>query len=108
MSHAIRRTSPEPSPATQLAAKPSLRKRRSGHLHLYLLLLLLLLLLTASPDNVVSVLDRHALGHVVHLVHTHQPGRELKHVVAERDDDELGIFGPFLDVVGHDGDLLWS
>ena len=31
---------------------------------------------------------------------------ELKHVGSERDDDELCVPGPLLDVVGHDGDVL--
>jgi hypothetical protein len=42
---------------------------------------------------------------MIDFVHAHQPRRELKHVVAQRDDDELGVLGALLDVVGNDRDL---
>ncbi|KAI6756206.1 hypothetical protein HG530_011942 [Fusarium avenaceum] len=42
---------------------------------------------------------------MIDLVHANQPRRELKHVVAQRDDDELGVLGALLDVVGNDRDL---
>lgn len=82
---------------------------------LRVLLLLLLLLATpllallalAPPDNIIAVLDGHALCHVVDLVHAHEASGELKHVVAQGDDDELGVLGALFDVVGHDGHLLW-
>ena len=32
--------------------------------------------------------------------------RKLKHVVAQADDDKLGVLGAFLDVVGHNGHVL--
>ncbi len=57
------------------------------------------------PDNIIAVLDRHTLGHVVDLVHADEARGELKHVVAQGDDDELGVFGAFFDVVRDDGDL---
>lgn len=58
------------------------------------------------PINVISILNRDALGHMIHLVHAHEPAGELKHVVAEGDDDELCVLGAFFDVGGYDGDLL--
>lgn len=42
---------------------------------------------------------------MIDLVHADQPGRQLEHVVSEGDDDELGVLGPLLNVVGDDGDL---
>ena len=66
---------------------------------------MMLLLLLARPGNVIFVVDRDALGHVVDLVHTHQACSQLEHVVPERDDDELGVLGTLFDVVRHDGDL---
>lgn len=70
-----------------------------------LVLLVMLLLRFPATDNVVLVVDGDALGHVVDLVDADEAGRELKHVVAQRDDDELRVLGAFFDVVGHDGDL---
>ena len=63
------------------------------------------LLLALRPGNVIFVLDRHTLGHVVDLVHAHQSRRELKHVVSEGNDDELGVLGSLLDVICHNGHL---
>lgn len=62
---------------------------------------------TAGAVDEVLVLDGDALGHVVDLVDADQAGRKLEHVVAQRDDDELGVLGTLLDVVGHDGHLLF-
>jgi hypothetical protein len=59
------------------------------------------------PGNVVLVLDGDALGHVVDLVHADQAGCQLEHVVAQGDDDELGVLGALLDVVCDDGDLVF-
>ena len=42
---------------------------------------------------------------MIHLVHAHQPGRKLKHVVSKRNDDELRILGTLLDVIRDNGDL---
>lgn len=53
---------------------------------------------SCSPIDVIPVLNRHTLGHVINLVHSDQSRSELKHVVTQRDDDELGILGSFLDV----------
>ena len=58
-----------------------------------------------SAVDIVLILDRDALGHVVDLVDADEAGGELEHVVAEGDDDELGVFGAFFDVVRDDGDL---
>ena len=71
-----------------------------------LALLLLLLPLGSRAYDIIAVLDRDALGHVVDLVHADQAGGQLKHVVAEGDDDELGVFGAFFDVIRDDGDLV--
>lgn len=59
-------------------------------------------MLTLWSHNVVLVLNRYTLGHMVDLVHSHKSRRELKHVVSERDDNELGVLGTLLDVVGND------
>lgn len=48
---------------------------------------------------------------MIDLVDTDQPLRQLEHVVAQRDDDELGVLGALFDVGGDDRDLLgwgWS
>ena len=50
--------------------------------------------------------DRHRLGAVVCLVDANEPVGQLEHVVTKGDDDELGILGPLLDVVGDDADVL--
>lgn len=39
------------------------------------------------------------------LVHADQPRCELEHVIAKRDDDELGVLRPLLDVIGDNRDL---
>ena len=46
------------------------------------------------------------LGSVVCLVDTHKLIGQLEHVVPQRDDDELGIFGSLLDVLRDDRDVL--
>ena len=43
--------------------------------------------------------------HVVDFIHAHEPGSKLKHVVAQRDNDELSVFGALLDITGNDRDL---
>ena len=43
---------------------------------------------------------------MVNLVHAYEPRGQLKHVVSERNDDELGVLGALLDVIRHDRDLL--
>lgn len=42
---------------------------------------------------------------MVYFVDADESCRELKHVVAQRNDNELGILCPFLDVARNDGDL---
>jgi hypothetical protein len=84
-------------PTLPLSPSNRLSRRRR---QLTSVLLLLLLLLLALPHNVIPVLNRYTLRHVVDLVHAHQPRRQLEHVVPERDDDELGVLRPLLDVVG--------
>eukprot|EP00962_Isochrysis_galbana_P023267 scaffold7006_cov108-Isochrysis_galbana.AAC.8 len=53
--------------------------------------------LCAASDGEGGRVDRDALGAV--------PVRELEHVVAQRDDDELRVARALLDVVAHDGDV---
>lgn len=75
-----------------------------------LLMLMLLLLLLTRPSllglpaqrEIIAVLDRDALGHVVDFVDADEPLGELKHVVAQADDDELRVLGAFLDVARDD------
>jgi hypothetical protein len=43
--------------------------------------------------------------HVIDLVHADQPRRKLEHVVAQRNDDELGVLGALLDVSSDDRNL---
>lgn len=63
----------------------------------------------SSPaDNIIAILNRHALGHMIDLVHAHQPRRELEHVIPQRDNDELGVLGAFLDVARHNRHLFHS
>jgi hypothetical protein len=69
-------------------------------------LLLLLLLLTRAID-VVLVLDGDTLGHVVDLVHADEACCELKHIVAQRNDNELGVLGTLLDIIRNNGDLMF-
>lgn len=92
----------------------------SGCGHLWRLLLLLLLLLcdpcrrslaAALPLAVgthaeLMWVDSHALGGVVCLVDAHQAVSQLKHVVAQRDDDKLRVLSALLNVVAHDGHIL--
>lgn len=42
---------------------------------------------------------------MIDLVHPNQSGRELEHVVAQRDDDKLGILGTLLNIARNNGDL---
>lgn len=42
---------------------------------------------------------------MVDLVHANEARRELKHVVAQGNDNELGVLGALLDVIGNDRDL---
>ena len=50
--------------------------------------------------------DGDAVGGVVGLVDAYQPVCQLEHVVSQGDDDELGVLGPLLDVVGHDRNVF--
>lgn len=60
----------------------------------------------SSDREVISVLDGDTLGHMVDLVDAHEPLSEFEHVVAKRDDDELRVFGAFLDISCHDRHLI--
>lgn len=60
----------------------------------------------SPPKNIILILDRHTLGHVVDLVDADEAGGQLEHIVAQGDDDELGVLGAFFNVVCHDGDLV--
>lgn len=56
--------------------------------------------------DIIPILDRHRLGHVIDFVNTNQSGRELEHVISQRNDNELGVLSAFFDVGGYDGDLF--
>ena len=56
--------------------------------------------------NIIPILHRHALRHMIDLINPHQPLRQLKHVISQADDDELRILGSFFDIGCYDGDLL--
>lgn len=45
---------------------------------------------------------------MIDLVHPYETRRELEHVVAKRDDDELRVLGSLFDVASDDGDLTRS
>lgn len=61
--------------------------------------------LSLSGD-VIPILNRYALRHVVHLIHAHESARQLKHVVPQGDNDKLCVLGALFNVRCHDGDLL--
>ena len=42
---------------------------------------------------------------MINLIHPHQSRRQLKHVIPQRNNDELGVFRAFFNVRGYDGDL---
>ena len=48
--------------------------------------------------EVVSILHRHALGHVIDLVYTDEPLSQLEHVVPQRNHDELCVLRTFFDI----------
>lgn len=52
----------------------------------------------SSHCEIVTILDRDTLGHVVDFVDTHQPFGEFEHIVSQTDDNELCVLGTFLDV----------
>ena len=54
--------------------------------------------LAILTPNVILILHRNALGHMIDLVDPYQPFRKLKHVISQTDDDELRILRPLLDV----------
>jgi hypothetical protein len=43
---------------------------------------------------------------MIDFINPHQPLRELEHVIAQRDDDELCVLSAFFDVGCYDGDLF--
>ena len=51
-------------------------------------------------------IDGDGLCTIVRLVNPHETICQLKHVASQWNDDKLGVFSAFLDVVGHDGDVL--
>jgi hypothetical protein len=51
-------------------------------------------------------IDGDALAAVLCLVDADQAIGHLKHVVAQRNNNELRVLGAFLDVVGDDRDVL--
>jgi hypothetical protein len=54
--------------------------------------------LAILTPNVILVLHRNALSHMIDLVDPYQPFRKLKHIISQTDDDELRILRPLLDV----------
>jgi len=50
--------------------------------------------------------DCDRLGGIVCLVDADQAVRQLKHVVAQADDNKLRVLGPLLDVVCHNAHVL--
>ena len=42
---------------------------------------------------------------MINLVNTDQARSQFKHVIPQRNDDELSVLGAFFDVTRHDGDL---
>lgn len=59
-----------------------------------------------GSDREFSRVDGHRLGGVVSLVDADQAVCQLKHIVAQADDDKLGVLGALLDVVRHNGHIL--
>ena len=53
-----------------------------------------------------SRIDGDAFGTIVGLINTHETICQLKHIASQGYDDELCVFGPLLDVICHDGDVL--
>ncbi len=43
---------------------------------------------------------------MINLINPNQPTRQLKHVIPQRNDNELRVLGALLDVGGYDGDLF--
>lgn len=55
--------------------------------------------LQSSPTlDIVSVFDRDTLGHVVNLVNTDKTRGKLEHIVSQRNDNELCVLRPLLDI----------
>ncbi len=57
------------------------------------------------PNDIIPILNRNALGHVVDLINPYQPRSELEHVVSQGNNDELSVLRSFLDVARHDRNL---
>ena len=70
------------------------------------LALALRLVLANHLADIIPILNRNTLRHMVNLVHTHKSRRQLKHIISERDNDELGVLGAFFNVRGYDRDLF--
>ena len=59
------------------------------------------LVLGAGTDGEGRRVDGNALGLILRLVHSDQAVSQLEHVVAQRNDNELGVARALLDVVAH-------
>lgn len=59
----------------------------------------------ALPRDVILILNRHTLGHVVDLVNPNQPLCKLEHVIPQTDDNELCVLRALFDVSGNNGNL---
>ena len=53
-----------------------------------------------------SRIDGNTLGTIISFINTHETICQLKHIASQGYNDKLCIFGPLLDVIGHDGDVL--
>ena len=67
--------------------------------------LLLLLALTLLFDFFADAfrVDRNRISHIVNLVHANKPLCPVKHVVTQRNDEELAVLRPLGDVLRDDG-----
>lgn len=46
-----------------------------------------------------QIASAYTFGCIISLVNSNKTVRQLKHVVSQADNHELGILGPFLDVI---------
>jgi hypothetical protein len=56
------------------------------------------------PNDIIPILNRNALGHVVDLINPYQPKR-ARTCCFSGNNDELGVLRSFLDVARHDRNL---
>ena len=61
-----------------------------------------------SPLNVILVIHRDALCHMIDLVDSNQSLSKFEHVISQTNDDELCVFRPLFNVARNDRDLRFS